>query len=488
MPITTTDFSVSVGGNIRSVAGSAVYSVLDLHAWLQDLADNSGPTADDNVSILGPNPSELAGKRNATRPAALTLLNGLNIDDATSQRFNFGSIEQLAGDVLYTGVNTIGSGLTGRSHYIVQGSAKYNGGSKWWPAGPPRVLLKVKTGGALIDGGNVTVYTREWGHRFAHFDVACAAGGEQVAALSSGADSNITLLGENFTGGTNSVTSTSPAFVVTLTPGDTNRDLGDGSGSKLYKGRISWTNGARLADVWQALQWGASELSNATLVGVPGWRYRKLDAAYGEVLEAPFGALAGGKWFVAQGWWIDTASLHPGDLQAYQLVSHDGTAVIPPNAVSIAVGGLTVGDYVLVGKDNGSGGFNTTTGITASGTAGASTVTLSGAPASDVPRGAGFIRINGNAHSYTGISGTTVSGLSPVVPGGGYSGAAVWFPYLDTVADATQESTTPFIYGSDFTARVRVRNGGGSPIVPFETTFAVTGAGGTVNAIRNADA
>lgn len=485
--ITDTDFSISGGGDLRSVAGSTVYDVLDLHAWLQDLADNAAPTSDDNVSILGANPSELAGKRNTARPMALTLLGALNIDDATSQRFRFGSIEQAGGDVLYTGVNTIGSGLSGRSHYVVQNGAKYNGGTKWWAAGPPRALFKVRAGGAFIDSGLLTVYSREWGYSFSHFDVNGSPGGEQVAALSVAADANITRATGNYTGGTNEVTSTTPGFTVTVTLGDTNQTLGT-SGSKLYKGTISWTGGARLAEVWQALQWLCHESSDGTVGGVEGWRYRKLNAAYTDVLAAPFGVLAGGRWFVAQGWWIDTASLNALDLQAYQLISHDGTVVVPPVAVAVSVGGLAVGDYVLAGRDDGSGGFDTATGLTASGTAAATTVTLSAAPASDVPTGAGYIRIGGNAHTYTGISGTTVSGLSPAVPGGGYSGAAVWFPLVDTVADATSESSGTFTYSSDFTARVRVRNGGGSPIVPFETTFAVTASGGTINAIRAADA
>lgn len=486
MTITATDFSIDTSGNLRSIAGTTVYSVLDLHAWLQDLADNSGPTGDDNVSILGAVPSELAGKRNAARPAALSLLNGINIDDATSQRFNFGSIEQSGGNVLYTGINTIGDGLTGRSHYVVQNGAKYNSGTKWWSAGPPRALFKVKTGGALINSGVVSMMSREWGYTFSHFDVDCSAGSEQTAALSVAADANIARLTGNYSGGTNTVTSTSPSFTVTLTFGDTTQSLG--GVSKLYKGTISWTGAARLSEVYQALQWACHENSTATLNGTAGWQYRKLNAAYTENKAAPFGPLAGGKFFVAQGWWIDTASLHPSDLQAYQLVSHDGTTVTPPNVISVAASNLVSGDYVLVGKDDGAGGFNTATGITATGTVGASTVTLSGSPAADVPTGAGFIRINGNPHSYTGISGTTVSGLSPVVPAGGYSAQACWFPYIDKAASGTSLSSTSFNWSADFTARVRVRNGGvTAPIVPFETTFPVTNTGGSVTAIRNAD-
>lgn len=486
MSITSSDFSISVGGNLRHVTGTTVYSTLELHAWLQDLADNAAPTADDNVSILGANPSELAGKRNVARPSALTLLNGVNVDDATSQRFNFGSIEQDGGDTLYTGINTIGAGLSGRSHYVVQNGSKYNSGTKWWAAGPIRALFKVKASGALIDAGMLTVLSREWGYTFSHFDVDASPGSEQVAALSVAPDANITRLTGNYTAGTNTVTSTTPATTVTLTIGTTSKTLG--GVTKNYKGIISWTGAARLSEVWQALQWACHESANGTINGVPGWRYRKLDAAYTDVLAAPFGTLAGGKWLVARGWWIDTASLNALDLQGYSLVSDDNTTVTPPVAIAVSVGGVVSGDYILVGKDNGSGGFNTTTGITASGTAAATTVTLSSAPASDVPTGAGFIRIDGNAHSYTGISGTTVSGLSPAVPGGGYSAKAAWFPLVDKQTAGSAESSGTFNYASDFTARVRVRNGGGSPIVPFETVFSVTAAGGSVNAIRSADA
>ena len=486
MAITSTDFSISAGGNLRSIAGTGIYSILDLHTWLQDLADNSAPSADDNVSILGSNPSELAGKRNVSRPMALTLLNGINVDDATSQRFQFGSIEQDAGATLYTGINTIGSGLTGRSHYVVQNGAKYNSGTKWWSAGPVRALFKVKAASALIDSGLLTVLSREWGYAFSHFDVDGSPGSEQVAALSVSADSNITRLIGNYSFGANTVTSTTPATVVTVTPGTVSRTLG--GVTKNYKGIISWTGAARLSEVWQALQAACSETATGTLNGVPGWRYRKLDAAYSEVLAAPFGLLAGGKWFVAQGWWIDTASLHSSDLQGYTLTADDGTTVTPPVAIAVSVGSIAIGDYVLVGKDDGAGGFNVTTGITSTGVAAATTLTLSGAPASDVPTGAGYIRVNGNAHSYTGIVGTTVSGLSPAIPAGGYAAHATWFPLLDSVAAGTSMSTGSFNYAADYTARVRVRNGGGSPIVPFETTFSVTSAGGSVNAIRASDA
>ena len=500
MAITNTDFAISAGGAITQVGGSTVYDVLDLHQWLQDLADNPSATLDDNVSILGANPSQLAGKRNAARPSALTLLPTITINQQVSQRFKFGSIEQGSGAEMWTGINTIGSGLAGRSHYVVQTNAKYNSGTKWWAAGPVRALFKVKTGSALVAGntvagtaqadGTVTVFCREWGYTYSHFDVDCSAGSEQVAALAVSADSNAVRLAGNYTGGTNTVTSTSPAFTVTLTPGTITRNF-TGGASKTYKGEISFTGGVRLSEVWQALQWACSESSTATLNGVTGWQYRKLNTTYTENQAAPFGSLAGGTWFVAQGWWINLASLNALDLKTYSLLDDAGATITPPNNIGISVDSIVATDYVIVAKDNGSGGFANakTTGlvdILATGTAAATTVNLSGTPTADVPA-AGTVRIAGNLHTYGAIAGNTLTGLSPAIPAGGYASSAMFFTYIDKETTGTSEASPSFTYVADFTARVRVRNGKTTPIQPYETTFSVTAAGGSNSAIRALD-
>ena len=78
MAIDASKFTIDSSGNVRQVAAfvpgaDARYSTLELHAWLQDLADDAAAAGDDLVSILGANPSELAGKRNVARPMAVTL-------------------------------------------------------------------------------------------------------------------------------------------------------------------------------------------------------------------------------------------------------------------------------------------------------------------------------------------------------------------------------------------------------------------------------
>ena len=482
MAITATDFSVASNGDLRSIAGSTIYTALELHAWLQDLADNPAPTADDQVSILAANPSELAGKRNALRPMAVTLLNGLNVDDTTSRRFKFGSLEQQAGAVLYTGLKTIGTIPGDASIYIVQNNAKINGGTKWWPAGEVQTLVKAKSGGALIAGntvagvsqaaGTATVFARQFGRTYSHFDVDLSPGSEQLAALSIAADTNITL---------SSAQAQAKFADITVTIGDTTQSLG--GVSKLYKGTITLSNGITIAEAYQALQWATSESSTATINGEPGWRYRKLLSSYQETQSAPFGALAGGKWLVARGWWL--AGVLPADSKNYQLVSDDNTIVTPPTTIGVTVGNLVAGDYVIAARDDGAGGFEAT--HTATGTAAATTVTLSPAPDASQPA-TGTIRIAGNKHSYTGKSGSTLTGLSPAIPAGGYSSASAFFTYIDVVADAVSESSEPFNFASTFNMRARVRNGADvSAIVPFESVFSVTEAGGSVNAVRSAD-
>ncbi len=474
-----TDLTIDSSGNIRQatafVPGThSRYSTLDLHTFLQDLADNATPSGDDLVSILGSNPSELAGKRNASRPMALTLLPNFNINDATAQWFKFGSIEQNSGNDLYTGLKVLGSLVANSPIYITQSNAKI---TKYWAdadASNFQILVKAKSGGSLIDSGNVTVFSRKYGQTYSHFDVNLAAGGEQAAALSTALDSNISI----------SSAAAQTAFgTITIALGDFNWDSGDGNGSKLYKGKITLNGSTTLATAYQAMQWACSESSTATIGSVPGWRYRVLPGqSYAENIPAPFGAFAGGKWFVAQGWLIE--GVMAADSKAFQLISHDGTTVTPPTSISVQVGGVVSGDYVLVARDNGSGGILDTE-YTVSGSSGATSITVPSLKA-DTPA-SGVIRIDGDRYTYSSWTGTTVSGLSPALTKT-YTSRPAFIPLIDATATGTTINSANMQFSSNFTCRYRVRNGGGSPIVPFESTLSITSTGGSGTAVRTLDA
>ena len=497
MAINASQFTINSSGDIRQVSAfvpgtNTRYSTLELHAWLQDLADNPTASGDDAVSILGGNPSELAGKRNASRPMALTLLPNFNINDATSQWFKFGSIEQNSGNDLYTGLKILGSLVSDSPVYILQNNSKI---TKYWSDADIntsfQILVKAKSGGSLIDSGNITVYSRKYGQSYSHFDANLAAGSEQAAALSTSLDTNVNtgtmtpVVCASYFSSAIGGTATPGTQKITITFGDTTQDLGGGQGSKLHKGTITLDGTITVLQAYQALQWACSESSTITFNTIPGWRYRVLPGqTYAENLEAPFGSFAGGKWFVAQGWWL--TGVQASDSKAYQLVAHDGTIETPPTSVSVSIAGLLSTDYVVAARDNGSGGFITNE-YTVSASAGATTVNV---PALKVDTPAsGVIRINGDRYTYSSWTGTTLSGLSPAIKAGGYAGVSAFIPLIDIEATGTSISSANFQFTSPFTVRFKARNGkSGTEMVAFESTLQVTEAGGSGTVVRNPDA
>lgn len=494
--INSTAFSIDGSGNLRQsasfVPGTSVrHTTLELHAFLQDLADNPATSGDDLVSILGTNPSELAGKRNASRPMAVTLLPSLNIDDTTAQWFKFGSVEQNSGNDLYTGVKVIGSLVSSSPIYLLQNNAKIN---KYWADADVnssfQILVKAKTGGTLINSGAVTAYSRKYGQTYSHFDGNLAAGGEQSLALATSMDVNVDVgaitpaIAAGYFSTAIGGTATPGTQKITLAYGDTTQDLGGGQGSKLHKGTITLDGSISLAQAYQALMWACSESSTITFNAIPGWRYRVLPGqTYAENIAAPFGTFAGGTWFVAQGYWLTGVQL--ADSKAFRLIAHDGTIQTPPTTVAVQINGVVAGDYVLVARDNGSGGILTAE-YTVSASAAATSVAVTGLKA-DTPA-TGVIRINGDRYTYSGKSGTTLTGLSPAIKAGGYTSQPAFVPLVDAVASSASISSANFQFGTPFTCRYRVRNGaGGSAIVPFESTLSVTEVGGSGTAVRNAD-
>ena len=477
MPIAA-DFSISATGDIRHVSGTTVYSVLDLHQWLQDLADDAAYTGNDLLDILAPNPSKLDGPRDAAVASRLNLLTSgavaFNIDDDAAKYINFGSIKQDGANVQYSGLKTIGGIVAASPVYVVQNGNKL---TSFWADGHIQILVKVKTAGSFIDSGNVTAFSRKWGQTYSHFDVNLSAGGETSAALSTALDSAILL-----TEGQAALLSSK----VTVTFGDTTQDLGNGNGSKLYKGTIALSGGCTLQEAYQYLQYLTRESSAATLNSIPGWRYRVLNSAYTEIPSAPFGTFAGGTFFVAQGWWLTGVLV--AESTKYQLIAHDGTTQVPPTFATISVGNLVSGDRVLVARDDGTGNILKDEYTPVAASSGATSIQVVESIKADTPA-SGVIRIKGKRYTYASYTaGTkTFNTLSPSLVENIVAGDDVFVPYIDVATTTTSESAS-FTYSSNFNCRVDVRNGSGvSPIIPFTTTISVTSAGASVNASRNSD-
>jgi len=139
------DFSISATGDIRHVSGSTVYSVLELHQWLQDLADDSAYTGNDLLDILAPNPSKLDGPRDAAVASRLNLLTSgsvvFNIDDTAAQFINFGSVKENSNAVQYSGLKTIGGIVAASPIYVVQNGSKI---TTFWSNGHIQILVRLR--------------------------------------------------------------------------------------------------------------------------------------------------------------------------------------------------------------------------------------------------------------------------------------------------------------------------------------------------------
>ncbi len=169
----------------------------------------------------------------------------------------------------------------------------------------------------------------------------------------------------------------------------------------------------------------------------------------------------------------------------------------PPNFVTFTVGGLVSGeDRVLVGPWDGVAtdaegnpeiDYNQFT-LNGALTGGEATVTITGAIAADTPS-TGTIRIfDGDQYirvTYTGFTSTTFTGCSGTPAAA--DGANTWISYIDTLAGAATASFTG-VFVSSRQLVVKVRDGGGSPIVEFISSSTLGANGGTITAIRTSDA
>lgn len=220
------DFSVAVNGNIRHVSGSTTYTVLELHRFLQDLADQSMGSGDDLVDITSNTPSERSTDN------IISLLGSYNIDDDAAKYLYDGSISQASGNTLYSGLVVVGSVYSATTLQVVQNNTLYDGDIPFWGTDLNadaannvliRCLIKTRDTGADIDGKRIRVTAREFGDTYAEFSVTMGLG-NSVAAIFTNQDRN------NQTG----VSTVAGWTTITNTEGYQTIDLDNGNGAKPY--------------------------------------------------------------------------------------------------------------------------------------------------------------------------------------------------------------------------------------------------------------
>lgn len=173
------------------------------------------------------------------------------------------------------------------------------------------------------------------------------------------------------------------------------------------------------------------------------------------------------------------------------------TAITPPNNVTFTVSGFISGDYVLCTEDNGGDiNFTQMTSDTTANSATQTTISVVAIP-SDTPTTAGTkggIRVERDdglysLHRYTSWSSATNDFTIPSAAFNTNPATTpfnVFVTYLDLVTAATSENFS-YVYNTDRTHFVRVRDGGATPIKTAETTGVMSNTGGTASVNRIAD-
>lgn len=317
----SSDWTITdANGNIAHTAGTTVYTIRELYSWLMDYYDQSA-----KMRYTVPMSAQTAFDYTYTA----------TMSDADHAYLKGGSITEASGNTLWANVYTIGSIYASSQLYIAQNSTVL---TPTWSTGHIDVILKVKSGGSLIDSGYVTIFDREYGYLYDHYKIDLSNGGRNVAPLATSADSN------NETASGTVATWTD----ITVTEGAASKDIGDGGGNQPYSVVIACA-GRPVAQVYEYLKYITRRSSTYTLRSDDGQEYTRINDAYTEVKTAPFGTFAGGVFFAAQGVWIE--GMDTLDTQNYYVMDNNGVARKEPAPLgyqSVTVTGATAGSRIQI--------------------------------------------------------------------------------------------------------------------------------------------
>lgn len=276
------DFSVAVNGNIRHDSGSTTYTVLEMHRFLQDLADDASASGNDLVDITSDTPSDRSTDN------IITLLGTYNIDDDAAEYLFAGSITQDSGNTVYSGLRVLGAVNNSATQLVVvqnnqlypftttpaspfwgtQGSGGLNGDATSGVL--MRVLIKSRDNGADIDGKRVRVQARHWGDTYDFFNVTLGQG-ESVAAVGTTPDAQNDTSQGTVTAYTHVVNSGGTANAPT--GGFQAIDLNNGNGSFDYYSQWTYgvdTSGDGLKGIWEYIKDLSGNTSAKTIDGING--------------------------------------------------------------------------------------------------------------------------------------------------------------------------------------------------------------------------
>lgn len=264
-------------GNIRHASGTATYTVLELHRYLQDLADDAAATGDDELDITDATPSERSTDN------IITLINGYNIDDTLATYLYDGSITQDDGDTIYAGLVVVGSLASGNIEIIQNNALITDTWTGQLNADATqniimRNLVKVRTGGADIDGRRLRIQSRTFNYTYDEFSINGTSLGNNVAAISTVSDLN-----------NQTASGTVGGWTITNTEGYQALDI-DANGTNEYY-YSKWDKGTQsINDVYEYAKYIQRDGTAATIHGINGSLFRGIthSIAYDNEASGPF--------------------------------------------------------------------------------------------------------------------------------------------------------------------------------------------------------
>jgi hypothetical protein len=332
MPIAT-DFEVQVDGDIRHIANSNTYTVLEFHRWLQDLADDQQASGDDILDITDLTPSE----RSTDNIIALNA--PFNIDDDAAKYLYDGSITQNGGDDVYSGLVVVGSVETGTELQIVQDNAVL---TSYWGTGLNanaaanillRIMVKTRYAGADIDGKRIRVQARELGDTYAEFSATLGQGNSTAAIFTSNDLNNQTAAG------------TIAGWTITNTEGYQPLEIDGTAPAENYYSQ--WDPGTQsINDLYEYTKWIQRRGSGSTIHTLNGFLFRGISGQFNYDNEAGGGftedsTLAWGTSFGYDG--ATGTALVVGDKVENTTVGGSGTVV------------YNTGTNMVIARDTGGG-------------------------------------------------------------------------------------------------------------------------------------
>ena len=341
------DYTISTTGDIRyvgaahAITGAGYYTVLELHRFLQDIADDASVSVSgDNIDITSNTPTDRSTDN------IITLLGAYNIDQTASEHLYDGSIIQGTGgtEEIWDGLVVIaGSGM---DLQIIQDGAMLDDSltnDDFWNSIPfgtalkglnpdsangisHRFLVKVRGSGADIDGRRFVGITRVEGFSFSEFKINGSARGNNVLALTYANDLNDVQDASGFT-------------AITNTEGYRLLDVnGDGADEAYYS---EWNRDVKtINELYERTKYlSRAEAANVgTLYGIDARLFRgitqQIDVQSGTQSATDFSAVEPISWTGGTGQMLAVDDVNAATQMWIQLL----TGVVPGNAVVLTGG------------------------------------------------------------------------------------------------------------------------------------------------------